>query len=766
MTAKTFLGSSERHWLLGPVTGVLTRKHAGKKVKPLSPLLAVRSALVLEKTGGLLRIVGDQYQEHLMTVWLRTIGGKLKIKGKTVLHISGQFGEQLPDLADFDGPVFLLVEDAPYIEAFAEQLQKLRAHKAIVIATGLDRDWQALDDSLTADADLHISRADPDFEILAKAYRAEALVVSRVIYSKFAAADTQTAYRYAAFFDSCKVILPTEMLVGISGVREDILQQEEAAKKALLTFSHDGRWTCASGWFVSEALLSRLAEDAGKSQEGLCQEIILDVVRWLATTELASGRQALRRLLRGLWLRRRLLFLRRLVTEHWQTAFKPVVEQETQPREMLHWARLLGDAGCFSQSAQLFKSALAKQPDNPYLLTAYGKMLGEWAIISAEQQQASRYRQAESQLKAALDVKLTGDAESGRDAYVFQIHGDLAAKLGHYKTAADCFEYAAGLAADTLHLLIARAHALIRQAEVDDVAAETIDNLLDQAIKVNPDNLRVHHLRGVRHMRRWQHQAAEDCFQHVLELDPENVQAMHALGTLALQRGHLAAARQHLAEAEKRDPENVQLLTSLGDCQIEIRDYRLAGSFFTRGLQLEPDNRHILVSRVKLCLLEAQDNADYSKAEQALRQAEASHPGSEYVMTISGQLALAKGDLVRAEKLLSKVKARRTKAPAATLNLLAKVLALAGKPERAQQLFEQTSRQEPGNQQTLCAWADMSRTQCAYDEAQALLDKALSIDAGNAYVIYNLGRLRQAEDNQAKVDQHYLQARALGLSWA
>jgi Flp pilus assembly protein TadD len=243
----------------------------------------------------------------------------------------------------------------------------------------------------------------------------------------------------------------------------------------------------------------------------------------------------------------------------------------------------------------------------------------------------------------------------------------------------------------------------------------------------------------------------------------ENVAARHALGVLAMQRGHLTEAKELLNEAEKSDPENVQVLTSRGDLCIAVREFEAAESYFRRGLAFEERNLFIHVSLVKLYIAQGKDGGDFEQAEKALAATRTINGMSDYVLTMEGQLLLAKGELEPAHKVLNRLRQLRDKPPVATLNLLGQVLCRLGKPDAARQRFEQALYQEPRNQQTYCTWADTQMAAGDFGRASELLDKATQVDDGNAYVVQCLARLEQARGECYKADELYLKAKQLGL---
>jgi tetratricopeptide (TPR) repeat protein len=176
-------------------------------------------------------------------------------------------------------------------------------------------------------------------------------------------------------------------------------------------------------------------------------------------------------------------------------------------------------------------------------------------------------------------------------------------------------------------------------------------------------------------------QENEELLISILAQDPEFYEAAYYLGMLSLSRGNLLQAESHFLKMREGIPESAQATILLASIAFALEEVERALEFYEATLEILPNYRDALLGKA-ICLStlgrpqeaiavceqiialgywllgesyywiawNQHELKDYAAAETSIEQSKGRLPTSAEVFTLSGLIAVERGDLLKAEK--------------------------------------------------------------------------------------------------------------------
>ena len=138
---------------------------------------------------------------------------------------------------------------------------------------------------------------------------------------------------------------------------------------------------------------------------------------------------------------------------------------------------------------------------------------------------------------------------------------------------------------------------------------------------------------------------AAKVYERLLKVNPSNSQAANRLAVIYINQDRSADAQQLLALILERTPRDVDALKISASLQSQANDQGKAILSLKRALEVEPDNKKILLPLATMLL--KQGSAD--EARKLVERASIKNPSDNELQDLLGQAAMELGDLVLAE---------------------------------------------------------------------------------------------------------------------
>ena len=259
---------------------------------------------------------------------------------------------------------------------------------------------------------------------------------------------------------------------------------------------------------------------------------------------------------------------------------------------------------------------------------------------------------------------------------------------------------------------------------------------------------------------------ATEAFERALRLEPDYGTSYLRLGALHYEAGDLDAADTRYREASELPATSAAGLVGRGRVALEHRDFTTALEFLDRALRSAPRDylAHRLRSRALAGLGRLEDARAASEAADRLpkhrgwlsfdpRLAEA-HVAASTQLALENALnvALGSGNLPAARAAAEALLARRP-GSADVRTVLARIVANAGDPKRAQELVEEAARLEPRNADVLAAKAEISLATGELAACAEALDTLRQVDGRAARTHQLAGRLLYLQGLNAEAIQ-------------
>lgn len=203
---------------------------------------------------------------------------------------------------------------------------------------------------------------------------------------------------------------------------------------------------------------------------------------------------------------------------------------------------------------------------------------------------------------------------------------------------------------------------------------------------------------------------------------PARAQAERALARLDLHSAPEQARDELLAaiRLSSEQPEDVELSAEIAEA---LRDDAGAEQAYARVLASNPTDAEAAAAYARVLAR----NNKVQQANQVLEKALAAHPDNAALMAARADLLLHAKDFGQAIPLLERLHAAAP-ADSATTLLLARAYVAAGTPEKSNELFTSLLKETPGDAPLLTAYADSLIRQKHNAEAEAVLQRALTLD--------------------------------------
>jgi tetratricopeptide (TPR) repeat protein len=144
--------------------------------------------------------------------------------------------------------------------------------------------------------------------------------------------------------------------------------------------------------------------------------------------------------------------------------------------------------------------------------------------------------------------------------------------------------------------------------------------------------------------------AAEAAARQLIADQPADAQAHHLLGLALQQRGDLAGAGAAFERASQLAPERADFHVSRAMIATQLRRHDSARDALNLAVKQDPNQLMAYISLAHMALAAS----DLAQAEQHLRYAERINPEHPHVLTVRGQMLLARGDRQGALAALSR----------------------------------------------------------------------------------------------------------------
>ena len=218
-----------------------------------------------------------------------------------------------------------------------------------------------------------------------------------------------------------------------------------------------------------------------------------------------------------------------------------------------------------------------------------------------------------NQMDAALASVRKEAAAYPKDATAWMWVGIVALEKGSAEEASDALDKAAKLAPDNPDIFYqrGRAHLAVSKdsysrmfqldpkswrvrelmAEANADAERHVDAIAEyqEAIKLAPNEPRLHEELGTEFRNAGKMQEAEEAFRKELEIDPENVVAQYKLGVLLTEKGDAAEGKRYIEAALRERPGLRHADYNLGRAEMLLGNDAAAAEHFQKATQTDTD---------------------------------------------------------------------------------------------------------------------------------------------------------------------------------
>jgi tetratricopeptide (TPR) repeat protein len=380
----------------------------------------------------------------------------------------------------------------------------------------------------------------------------------------------------------------------------------------------------------------------------------------------------------------------------------------------LYQLRSIEDAAARAKALDVYGALLSVAPDNAEglfqsaLLRAQG---GEFAASQALLERLPRQVQGRPQALAVAAANLAGlsDAQSGEVVQALTAHPDVTPE-------------------DVLAVLPAFDH-----VRGDEVLGRLLLSLDRRGVVAPP---LLHRLASIQ-MRSGQFAEARGTLEQLVSVDP-TVAVLSDLGRAAAKTGDHRAALGYLARARSLEPQNASVHFLFGIVCMELDLAAEAYESMKRAVSLDPENPAVnyMMGAVSLHRHESSEAVPYFEKYVRLQPQD---PRGRFAL---GVARFYSNDFAGAERALTAI-AERPETAAGANYFLARITRQAGRLDEARRYVDRSIEAVP---RYADAWAELGLLQTRagqFEEAEASLQKALSLDAENYQATVNLTALYQ-----------------------
>jgi amino acid adenylation domain-containing protein len=268
----------------------------------------------------------------------------------------------------------------------------------------------------------------------------------------------------------------------------------------------------------------------------------------------------------------------------------------------------LVDRGDREAIINLYRQAIERIPNNPYLYCLLGKALVEMGDIP---QAATNFERAIAlePKNPVVYVQLGNALERGgiferaraayrkvvelepKNPYSHQLLGNICAKQGDMKGAIDCFETAVKLEPTNADASLRLGNALNQNKQFDRAIVA-----FERTISSRPKNNQIaapYQGLGQAYYQKEQFDRAIIAFERAIDLKPEQIESYKGLSNSWLKKDDLAAANIILRKALQLQPNNADIHHNLGNIYLQQDKLDLAIVHFKKAIELQPDRSQL-----------------------------------------------------------------------------------------------------------------------------------------------------------------------------
>lgn len=243
----------------------------------------------------------------------------------------------------------------------------------------------------------------------------------------------------------------------------------------------------------------------------------------------------------------------------------------------------------FKEAQDLFAEGLAREPDNPYLLSGMGDACRE----------NGDYEKAEPSYRHLLEI-------DKNNLFALRGLGDVCKKMGRHQEAIRLWDQYLALRPRDKHVMTR--------------IADSCKSLL-------------------------QFDRAEDAYQQIIKFDPRDRFALTGMADLQHRLGQDAKAIEYYDKVLAFDPNELHILTIIGKLCWRINEFDKAESYFRRALSIDPHNPYALYGLGNCFRWHHQ----YDKAIEIWEEILKYHEGTQALFTRMGDSHIHLGNNVAAE---------------------------------------------------------------------------------------------------------------------
>lgn len=405
---------------------------------------------------------------------------------------------------------------------------------------------------------------------------------------------------------------------------------------------------------------------------------------------------------------------------------------------LLLQARIAASKQDFAGALQILDGITARQPDEAEAWLFKGELqqggLNDKAAALAAYRQAAELRNDYLVAHQAIVALLVEDrqldaARAHVEALKKSLPGQPGTRLLEAQMAFLAKDYAATRAITTPLLQLAPNNPLLLQlagaAEYRLDALPQAENLLTQALKINPGMVLANQLLARTYLRTGQPEKALDLLKLELASDRPRVEALLMAGEALLQTGEASRAEVLFAQAARQQPDNPRARTAVALTQIGKGD-SAAGMAALESLSAADQG-----ATADLALIATHmRNRDMRKALAAIETLARKQPQNPLAPNLRGRLQVVQGNATGARKSFEDALALDGNYFPAIVSLTALDLS-EKKAEAARARLDALVKADPGNHRALMALAALAgRTGGSPAEVATLIERAVSAKPG------------------------------------
>jgi tetratricopeptide (TPR) repeat protein len=277
------------------------------------------------------------------------------------------------------------------------------------------------------------------------------------------------------------------------------------------------------------------------------------------------------------------------------------------------------------------------------------------------------------------------------------------------------------------------------------------------------ERIRIHNALAKIYLDAREVETARACAQNVLQHDPTNLQALTTRGMALKSGGKADAAIRDFKQVLRRKPDFVQGYLQMADAYAMQRKTGMARRTLEAGLRVAPDNRELLMSAHRICLMQK----DYKQAEQHLLDLVEKYPLVVDAQAMLGDFYLTLNDESAARREYSEI---ILKSPRSALGYvkLSRLYMRQGRVENAATQLQKglgvVEDDQPLAAELVTVWLSAER----FDDALDLCDQRLKAHPEKAFSHYLKGKVfsrmkkydaaRKAFEKAAEIDPMWPEA--------